>query len=63
MSHALATSKFEPTYARRAFPCFDEPSFRATFKTTIVKPTGGEYIALSNHPVDHIGKKNVSTFV
>ena len=34
---------------RRAFPCFDEPSFKSTFRITIVRPTDG-YIALSNMP-------------
>ena len=46
----IATSKFQPTYARRAFPCFDEPSFKSTFTVTLVKPSDG-YIALSNMPV------------
>ena len=46
----IATSKFQPTYARRAFPCFDEPSFKSTFSTVLVRPSQG-YIALSNMPV------------
>ena len=46
----IATSKFQPTYARRAFPCFDEPSFKSTFTVTLVRPSDG-YIALSNMPV------------
>ena len=29
---AIATSKFQPTYARRCFPCLDEPSFKSTFE-------------------------------
>ena len=46
----IATSKFQPTYARRAFPCFDEPSFKSTFSTVLVRPSQ-KYIALSNMPV------------
>nr|QBI71869.1 aminopeptidase A isoform X2 [Plutella xylostella] len=42
----MVASKFEPTYARQAFPCFDEPEFKATFDIALVKPKG--YTALSN---------------
>ena len=50
-SHKMATSKFQPTYARQAFPCFDEPSFKSNFTTTLVKPKESRYVALSNMPV------------
>lgn len=43
----IATSKFQPTYARQAYPCFDEPGFKPTFKVHLVRPRSG-YIALSN---------------
>ena len=46
----IATSKFQPTDARKAFPCFDEPSFKSTFSVTLVRPEQG-YLALSNMPV------------
>ena len=47
----IATSKFQPTDARKAFPCFDEPSFKSTFSVTLVRPAEG-YVALSNMPVE-----------
>ncbi|XP_006571773.2 endoplasmic reticulum aminopeptidase 1 isoform X1 [Apis mellifera] len=45
----LATTHFEPTYARSAFPCFDEPQFKAKFKVSIFRDRF--HIALCNMPV------------
>lgn len=45
----LATTHFEPTYARSAFPCFDEPQFKARFKMSIFRDRF--HISLFNMPI------------
>ena len=42
----IATTQFEATDARRAFPCWDEPDFKAAFGITLVVPD--DLMAVSN---------------
>lgn len=61
--NSYAATLFESIYARTAFPCFDEPSFRATFTITLINDR--RYIALSNMPIKNIefaGDKKITHF-
>src|SRR5947209_5160259 len=43
-------TQFEATDARRFFPCWDEPVFRARFQLTVVVPES--WLAVSNMPIE-----------
>lgn len=45
----IATTKFEPSDARRAFPCFDEPEFKAVFEISLL--IDKNLTAISNSPI------------
>ena len=46
---SIATTKFEPVNARRAYPCMDEPNIKANYTTTLIHRP--DYTPLSNMPV------------
>ena len=56
-------TQFEATDARRMFPCWDEPSFRARFQLTALVPK--KFMAISNMPIEEeneIGNQKLVRF-
>ncbi len=59
----ILTSQFEAADARAAFPCFDEPAFKATFDVSMAVDKDQE--AVSNMPIKSVkaqGKRKLVTF-
>jgi aminopeptidase N len=48
-SRRMISSHLAPGDARRVFPCWDEPAFKATFALTVIVPRS--FLAISNMPV------------
>jgi aminopeptidase N len=47
----MLVTQFEAIDARRMFPCWDEPAFKATFQLTVTLPA--DLVVVSNTPVAH----------
>src|SRR6201996_9402124 len=48
-SKRMISTQLEPADARRIFPCWDEPAFKATFALAVTVPRG--FLAVGNMPV------------
>ncbi|GJM37799.1 MAG: aminopeptidase [Acidimicrobiales bacterium] len=61
--HTIATTQFQSTDARRCFPCWDEPAWKATFATTLI--VDPDHLAVANSAevadtVDPDGRRRIT---
>ncbi len=59
----LAATQFESHYARKMFPCFDEPAYKATFDLAV--QLDSKLKAISNMPIKsekRVGKNKIVSF-
>ena len=61
--HTIATTQFQSTDARRCFPCWDEPAYKATFETTLI--VDADHLAVSNtnptsESIDPDGRRRIT---
>ncbi len=62
VEHVIATSQMQATDCRRAFPCFDEPDFKAIFDITLI--VAPHLLAVSNGPeIERTEQPNGTTAV
>lgn len=54
----MAMTQFEVTDARSAFPCFDEPEYKATFQLSLIYEP---YLLALNNMLEH-GNTNSTKF-
>ncbi|XP_050343242.1 aminopeptidase N-like [Nymphalis io] len=59
----LITSQLQPTFARRAFPCYDEPLYKAVFRTTIYAPPQYPVVRTNMPERTDLLKPNVDGYV
>ncbi|XP_064629399.1 aminopeptidase N-like [Lineus longissimus] len=52
----VAATNMAPTYARRAFPCFDEPSFKASFRISVLRKSS--HVSISNMGLADTGERH-----
>jgi puromycin-sensitive aminopeptidase len=57
-SRSYAFTQLEATDARRFFPCFDEPSFKARFRVSVTTAAG--HTVLANSPAQRVERRSAA---